>query len=791
MKHLRVMTLAVIICMLVTLLPTNIKAANTTFDPNTPAKEYSYNTLQDVYRYLDEHYIEKHPEAALDVLTYGSLADNAELQNLADAIAFGNETDREKADAVYEWLDRNITSNDLASPFPIDTLVTREGSCASYAYLMQDLLRKMGIPAVFGGGWSLPMEEYTIGEVVEKNANGFYVYAGHAWCFAYIDGEWVLYDVAYHTKGVHDPDILSDKYYVSNVDRVTPAYNYPEVPGGNAWVIYYNDTFWAVDEEAQISTSGVAENYNYYMENASFPYDPDVEHEQEYWYNISQGDIWPELEAGELLTGDHWFYQRTGASSQQSAVPYYYHLLYGGSRAYATNGAIRYIGNVPYFVDGQNSTDISPLTIEPAVRNGCLAIPLGYEGPIIAEVEEGNYVEDSISHSWKSDAQDVVSVNGNIISANNVGYAMVIYDVISKLYGHPIAGSSIWVLVYDPNEQVSYEDQVDHAHTYDIISREATCDMGGAIIKVCTQEGCADAYVTSSTKALGHIYDEYISDNNATKDVEGTKSAHCMREGCDKIDTQLDYGSFKGQSMSDTTTDKKIYQVDSALIPVSEPEWLRLELPDYNGIEIKVSDLRQLLAEGKGLVLDLAGEFDSSFIGYRIEKMIPDCQGETLIISMREVGTDILTEAQKATVEESDAGMLFEIEAVSGEQKISMDGWNVDVHFPFLSGDGSEYDYKVYLLSEDGVATLVKSNCQDGNGAKKWICAYELQTGTYLLAKNVPENMVVIPREPIEIDSNVIAVMVLALIVIGVVVLIIVGKKRKKKKKMKQAQMEG
>ena len=152
---------------------------------------------------------------------------------------------------------------------------------------------------------------------------------------------------------------------------------------------------------------------------------------------------------------------------------------------------------------------------------------------------------------------------------------------------------------------------------------------------------------------------------------------------------------------------------------------------------------------------------------------------------------DILTEAQKTIVEASNAGMLFAIEVQSGDQKLSMDGWNFATSFPFLSGDGPESDYQVYRLSQDGIATLMQSSCSDGNGAAKWISAEMNQGGIFLLAKNVPENMVVIPKEPISIDSNVIAAMVLVLIVVGVVVLIIVGKKRKKKKKMKQAQMEG
>ncbi len=51
--------------------------------------------------------------------------------------------------------------------------------------------------------------------------------------------------------------------------------------------------------------------------------------------------------------------------------------------------------------------------------------------------------------------------------------------------------------------------------------------------------------------AQGHSFTNYISDNNATCEVDGTKTAVCNRNGCNKTDTITDVNSKLGHSYGD------------------------------------------------------------------------------------------------------------------------------------------------------------------------------------------------------------------------------------------------
>ena len=63
--------------------------------------------VEDHFRYLDEVYVELHPEAALVVNT-GDHRDQEVLKELAETITAGCTTPTEKANAIDRWLYRNI-----------------------------------------------------------------------------------------------------------------------------------------------------------------------------------------------------------------------------------------------------------------------------------------------------------------------------------------------------------------------------------------------------------------------------------------------------------------------------------------------------------------------------------------------------------------------------------------------------------------------------------------------------------------------------------------------------------
>ncbi|MBQ8230795.1 MAG: hypothetical protein IJZ34_02525, partial [Lachnospiraceae bacterium] len=77
-----------------------------------------------------------------------------------------------------------------------------------------------------------------------------------------------------------------------------------------------------------------------------------------------------------------------------------------------------------------------------------------------------------------------------------------------------------------------------HEHAYvETITTEATCETDGEATFTCE---CGDTY-TEPIKALGHIYENYTSNNDATYVADGTETAKC--NGCDLTDTRIAAGS--------------------------------------------------------------------------------------------------------------------------------------------------------------------------------------------------------------------------------------------------------
>lgn len=79
----------------------------------------------------------------------------------------------------------------------------------------------------------------------------------------------------------------------------------------------------------------------------------------------------------------------------------------------------------------------------------------------------------------------------------------------------------------------------DHNHEYtETITKQPTCTEKGIKTFTCA---CGDSY-EQEIAALGHEFSDYVSDNNATVENDGTKTAVCNR-GCGATDTVADVGS--------------------------------------------------------------------------------------------------------------------------------------------------------------------------------------------------------------------------------------------------------
>lgn len=85
-----------------------------------------------------------------------------------------------------------------------------------------------------------------------------------------------------------------------------------------------------------------------------------------------------------------------------------------------------------------------------------------------------------------------------------------------------------------------------HEHNYvETITTEATCEADGEATYTCE---CGDSY-TESITAVGHIFETYVSNEDATYTADGTETATCSN--CEATDTRVAEGSMLTYSFTD------------------------------------------------------------------------------------------------------------------------------------------------------------------------------------------------------------------------------------------------
>ena len=98
-----------------------------------------------------------------------------------------------------------------------------------------------------------------------------------------------------------------------------------------------------------------------------------------------------------------------------------------------------------------------------------------------------------------------------------------------------------------PTEATTVPTEPPHVHEYVDKVVAPTCTKKGYTIHTCS---CGDSFKDSETKALGHRFDSYVSNGDATCEKDGTKTAVC-ENGCGEKDTVKDSGSALGHSYSE------------------------------------------------------------------------------------------------------------------------------------------------------------------------------------------------------------------------------------------------
>ncbi len=88
-------------------------------------------------------------------------------------------------------------------------------------------------------------------------------------------------------------------------------------------------------------------------------------------------------------------------------------------------------------------------------------------------------------------------------------------------------------------------------HSYVVAVTAPTCTKQGYTTYTCE---CGDSYVANEVAALGHSFTNYVSNNDATCTVDGTKTATCDHMGCGETKTLADVGSATGHSYTSLIT---------------------------------------------------------------------------------------------------------------------------------------------------------------------------------------------------------------------------------------------
>ncbi|MEC9489098.1 MAG: transglutaminase-like domain-containing protein [Halanaerobium sp.] len=113
---------------------------------------------------------------------------NVRVKELAEQIAAGKKTDREKVEAILAWIRQNLSyQGETGSRYGVEQALEQGyGRCLDYTDVMVSLARAAGLPARMVLGWVRNM-------------------AGHAWVEVYLEGEgWTAVDATTSWLGVSE-----------------------------------------------------------------------------------------------------------------------------------------------------------------------------------------------------------------------------------------------------------------------------------------------------------------------------------------------------------------------------------------------------------------------------------------------------------------------------------------------------------------------------------------------------------------------------------------------------------
>ncbi len=347
---------------------------------------------------------------------------------------------------------------------------------------MQFLLRSLGIPAVVGDGWRGDMKESTV---------DLFNYEGHAWCFVYLEGQWVLYDPLWINCGTTDRDYIAEWIYLDTVEFVTPAYDgdnlHPE-----AWdkpKVYYTDGRWYNFDNAHPNGYG---NYTLIVNNQGYHFTPcqdelalGLDGGYDGWYILDGKNDKSGMQLGEIYRNSWLSYGEYDNGS-------YLNLTYAHPNGMQIDGAVMEYDGVARYMQCNTSFPVLAAEEDYTMQYGCMAFKPGYVGPFVAPGWGDAYGTDFHIATWESDTPEVCTVDENgILTAVAPGFAQIELTLTDQDMGDSgyYCITHINVCVSDEVRIPDYTDHAPCSHSF-VYSHTvpATCAEAGCNVYVCS--GC-------------------------------------------------------------------------------------------------------------------------------------------------------------------------------------------------------------------------------------------------------------------------------------------------------------
>ncbi len=401
--------------------------------------EITPQRVEDTFRYLEDFYVKAHPEAALE-LHYGTEEDRQILLTLAQVITKDCTTPKEKADAVSNWVARNIYYDVNTSAYASDTFYRREGNCLSYAFLIQTLLRSLGIPAVLGDGWRGDMQTNTV---------DLFNMDGHAWIFVYLNGQWELYDPLWLAESTTDREYMARWIYFDTVEFVTPAYDEENLPPeaiDKVRAYYTGESFYLYSDGFP---RGVGALFNFVNNICVAFLSNQCDKEwggSDGWHyldGVTDKDL---MEKGQVYTcgwlsyGDYWQGQNMG-------------LCYAHANGMLIDGSVMEFDGGDYMMYGNGCLRILAEEDAYSITDGLFTLPTGYKG-LFLDLPWAPGTREGCTITVENHTPDVaVAETDGTVTCLQEGYAEFLYTM-TRDEDQSMMGSAILQIIVSDEERI-------------------------------------------------------------------------------------------------------------------------------------------------------------------------------------------------------------------------------------------------------------------------------------------------------------------------------------------------